>query len=95
MRNDHNHEHQAYIITDNVFVGFVKNNQKWLDEMIDETIINIVQASKQKDNDICSIDIMKHPWCVRYIGKISSAEGLHIIFLDENMNKLYSYYDVE
>lgn len=94
MRNDHNHEHAAYVITDDIFVSFIKNNRQWIDAMTLGNIVNIVEAHRDKTLDICSIDVMDYPWRVKYVGKHEGGEGPFIVFMDENMNKLYSYYDV-
>jgi hypothetical protein len=95
------HEHKAYNITDDIFVGFIKNNRRWLDAMELGRIVDIVKAHEEKTGsvgpniiEVCSIDVMEYPWHVKYIGKHGGGEGPFFVFLDESMNKLYSYYNV-
>jgi len=88
------HQHEAYTITDDIFTSFINNNRKWMDEMAIGGVIDIVHAHEEKTMDVCSLDVMEYPWHVKYIGKHEGGEGPVYVFLDEQMNKLYSYYDV-
>ena len=91
------HEHKAYDIADGAFRRFVKNNKSWLDHMKEGRMVNIVAGHKDKpiDIDIRFSDVLWDLWNVKFIGKRSGLEGPHIIFLDEDWNKIYSYHDVE
>jgi hypothetical protein len=88
------HEHEAYHIVDNIFISFIKNNRQWLNDMKVQSIVNVAEARKNKTMDICSLDVLDYPWRVVYVGKSEGGEGPFIVFMDENFNKLYSYYDV-
>ena len=88
------HEHRAYNITDDIFTSFIKNNRMWLNKMSIGGITDIVKAHKDKTLDVCSLDVMEYPWHAKFIGKHEGGEGPFIVFLDEQMNKIYSYYDV-
>ena len=93
-RNDHNHKYEAYCITDDIFRSFITNNGSWIKRMPVGGITDVTQKQKNNNNSVCSTDLLEHPWNVRYIGKVDGVEGNDIVFLDEGMNKIYSYYDV-
>ena len=77
-----------YKIIDEIIKNFVSNNREDLRKMIGPTIIPI-------DHFKDCISIKKWPFFIRFIGRFRGAEGVVFSFIDDNMDKVYSYYDVE
>jgi len=95
-RNDHNHKYEAYCITDDLFHSFITNNRRWIDKINTGEVLDVGRRYENSETkaSVCSTDLLQHPWSIRYIGKVAGGEGDDIVFLDEGMNKIYSYYDV-
>lgn len=90
------HEHAAYQIVDEVFLSFIKNNRSWINEMAVGDIMDVARRWEDPKTkvSVCSTDLLECPWSIRYVGIAKGGEGDFIVFLTENMNKIYSYYDV-
>jgi len=81
---------KAYDIVDSTFISFISDNRKWVDEL---SVGEIKSVSVTKKFN--SRGVLCAPWHVCYVGKTGGGEGDTIVFLDSNLDKLYSYYDVE
>ena len=96
----HHEHHPIYKVVDDDFDGFIKNNRGLLEDMTYGEIVEILandsvrRAGSRKVYHLGSKQMMKDPYNVKYIGKIEGGEGPLYVFLDANMDKLYSYYDV-
>ena len=83
---------EIYRIIDKKFELFVKNNQILFDKMEDNEIINITDSHRKvKDCTIYSVELLKEPFCIGYIGKLNRMESCLYTFLDKQMNKVYVY----
>jgi hypothetical protein len=45
--------------------------------------------------DICSLDVFEYPWNVTHVGKIDGGKGWLYMFFDDDLDKIYTVYDVE
>jgi len=87
-------EHQLiYDIMDKQFESFIKNNHELLEEISYNGIIDVLE--EYGSSRLHSIDMLKFPYNVAYIGVCEYKEGNLIAFLDKEFNKVYHYYDVE
>ena len=77
----------AYQIADDVFHSFYKNNAEWIHAMGEGEIYNILKRSKEKRNNICSLDVLAYPWRVVYVGAVMSE----IVFLNAQFQIVYTY----
>ena len=84
-------KHEAYNIVDNEFESFVKGNQSLLDTMG----VGEIKPLSESNKGVCCLAILRNPWLITYVGKTEGGEGYMYMFLDERMNKVYSYYDVD
>ena len=98
---DHcHHDHQPiHDAIDSEFESFVNNNRDWINEMKDGEIRrldpNVVKVLVDGEHyTVCSTNLLKDPFDVRYVGLRGGGEGNIIVFLDGAMNRIFSYYDV-
>lgn len=84
-------EHLAYKIVDDLFMGFVKNNRSFLEKMKEGEIRKIVK----KMQGICAFDVFEYPWNVTHVGKIDGGEGWLYMFFNDDLDKIYTVYDVD
>ena len=89
------------------FYNFIKANRKWLDKMSNGDIIKmpgdnefvrnrtfkLIPSSKIRFT-IYNNNLLAEPYNVHYIGMRDAGEGSMIEFLDRNMDKIFSWYDV-
>lgn len=83
-------------IIDEKFKEFAKNNHEIFSNLGYGEIVKITGSDKKiKGHDLCSLDMLEDPFNIAYFGKLEGIEGNFLIFINENMEKVYSYYDVE
>jgi len=79
------------------FSSFIRNNQDLLDALPKGEVIRIDLTGRRIILDkfsLCQTDMLSGPYNVRYLCKRDYGEGDMIEFLDESLNKVFSYYDV-
>lgn len=84
-----------FVIIENKFKSFVKNNAKIFENMEYNKIINITNEDKILGHTLCSINMLREPFNITYLGKKSFVEGPLYCFFDDNMNKVYTHHAIE
>ena len=79
-------EQKLYEIIDAEIKRFVVNNYEELMKIEGTSIISI-------DHLKAYSRIREWPFLIRFIGRHRGAEGVVFSFIDDNMDKVYSYYD--
>jgi hypothetical protein len=80
--------HHAYNIVDQEFEKFFINNKTTIGSMKIGELWNL----RTTDLPVKATGMMLSPWNIRYIGIIDGYEASSVIFLDNRMDKIYSYY---
>lgn len=89
------------------FSAFIEANRRWIDNIDEGGIIKLPDCADQARNQrfklipgrrgiytIYNNNLLDDPYNVRYVGSRNYGEGTMIEFMDENMDKIYSHYDV-
>jgi hypothetical protein len=84
-----------FVIIENKFRSFVSDNAKIFESMEYNEIINITNENKILGHSLCSINMLREPFNITYLGKKTGGEGDFYIFFDYNMDKVYTHYAVE
>lgn len=82
-------------IIEDKFKDFVKNNIKIFESMEYNEIINITKKDKRYNHDLCSMAMLVEPYNISYFGKRTGVEGDFYIFLNYDMDKVYTYNTAE
>jgi hypothetical protein len=102
------HEHQPiHKKIEREFSAFIKSNRKWLDQIDEGQIISLpgdaddvrcktfaLIPGKRTKFTIYNNNLLDDPYNVKYVGMRDYGEGSMIEFMDDNMDKIFSYYDV-
>lgn len=105
----HRDQQPIHLTINEKFHAFIKGNRKWIDLIRDGEIITLPELEevrgqiarfklfpKRKQSfTIYNNDLLGDPYNVHYVGNRRYGEGSMIEFMDGNMDKLFSYYDVE
>ena len=78
-----------YDKVDEAFIDFINQNRDFIDRMPSDTVEHVTNLGLN-----CTY-ILSAPYSVVYVGVYNYGEGCMIVFLDNQFNKVYSYYDVE
>jgi hypothetical protein len=80
---------------DKEFESFVVNNIGMLERMKESSYLDLRKLKGIAKSNLCSINMLKEPYSIAVIYKEWCWEGFMYYFLDEHMDKIYSYYDVK
>lgn len=83
----------VYTVIDEKFEDFVANNTQMLEDMPYNEIINVANKDRANEFYFTSSGLLKEPFKVSFIGKMSSGEDDIYVFFDNEMNRSYTYKD--
>lgn len=78
-------------IVEKRFREFADCNRVIFENMMYGQILQVYKDTMVEGNRIRNLDMFGAPYGVKYFGKLDGAEGDFYVFLDRNMDKIYTY----
>lgn len=85
--------HKIHDIVEKRLKEFIESNHKIFESMLYGQILQVYKDVMVDGHRICHSEMFVSPYNIKYFGKMDGASGDVYVFLNGNMDKIYTYVD--